>query len=791
MKAHFLLTVVCALCISAIAPPLLLKAQETTGPVQTVKGTVIDFDDQQPVAGAKVRLLGSKLGGKSKADGTFRIEGVPVGRHQLEASLFGYETTGQDILVTSGKQVVIELRIRAKVVQGGEVVVTSGDNFTPINEAALVSATTFSVDEAKRFAGSREDPARMAQTFAGVVGANDQRNDIIIRGGSPMELLWRLDGIDIPNPNHFATQGATGGPVNAINMNLLSNSDFLTGAFPAEYGNKISGVFDLRTRKGNSERFEYVAQMGFAGFEGMAEGPLFVPGSSFIVSYRKSTLQIFNALGIDFGFAGVPKYDDLSIKADVPLGQSDALGIIGLGGRSTIAINQSTQDTVLTGDFDITNGSELGVLGATWKHIFNERAIGTLALSTVYQTYQTTVDSLTSTPDYKLLDKNLFYTSDSKEAAHSLKYSLNYSASTSHDFSGGIEVRLPYYDLNESRTTTRDARTIPFSIHASGSSEEALSFLNWQWRPTNDLAFNTGLHYHYLAISGKSSLEPRFGAQWSFADDQSLNVGFGVHRQAQPLVVYFGNPANSTLDFTQSIHYILGYTNHFASDLLFKAEGYYKDISHAPVDRDSATSFSYLNAGANFGGVSTDRTLASNGLGKSYGVELTLMKHFSDGYYFTATGSLFRQQFTGSDGIWHDGAFDNQYIVNLLAGYEWKLSPTFSIEFSSKFTLAGGAPYTPIDTVRARMFNSSGEFGPQYFDDSKPFSERYPTYQRLDVKVEFRQNLGAVSIVGFFTAENAINHSNVLIYSYDPRTHSITHINQLGLFPYGGFRVEF
>ncbi len=779
------------LLFSLATPTSRLLAQDSTTIVQTVKGTVIDFDDQQPVIGALVHVIGTALGAKSKADGSFRIENVPVGRHELQVRASGYETSGQDILVTSGKQVILELRMRVKVLKGQEVTVTSGSEFTPINEAALVSAQTFSVDEVKRFAGSREDPARMAQTFAGVVGANDQRNDIIIRGGSPLELLWRLDGIDIPNPNHFATQGATGGPVNAINVNLLSNSDFLTGAFPAEYGNKISGVFDLRTRKGNSERYEYVAQMGFAGFEGMVEGPLFTPGSSFIVSYRKSTLQIFHALGIDFGFAGVPKYDDLTVKADVPLGQYDALSVIGLGGRSTIDLNQSAQDTILTGDFDISNGSNLGVLGATWKHVFNDHAIGALAISTVYQTYLTTVDSLTSTSDYKLLSKDIFYTDDSKEGAYSAKYTLNYSAGPSHQFSGGIEGRLPYYNLNEARTTSRNVWTPPFRLDVSGTSQEAFSYVNWQWRPTNELTFNTGLHYHYLAISAKSSFEPRFGAQWSFAEDQSFNVGFGVHRQAQPLVVYFGNPLNSGLDFTQSIHYILGYTNHFAEDLLFKAEGYYKDISHAPVDRDSATSFSYLNAGANFGGVSTDRALASNGLGKSYGVELSLLKHFADGYYCTATGSLFRQQFTGSDGVWHDGAFDNQYILNLLAGYEWKVSPTFSIEFSSKFTLAGGAPYTPIDTVRARQFNASGEFGPQYFEDGKAFSERYPAYQRLDVKVEFRKNFGTMSIIAYMTAENALNHQNILIYSYDPRTHSITHINQLGIFPYGGFRVEF
>ncbi len=764
-------------------------AQEPTNVVQTVKGKLIDQDDEQPIPGATVRIAGTKLGAISKIDGSFRIENVPVGRQQIKVNASGYEPFGQDLLVTSGKQVVLDLRLKVKIVQGGEVTVRASNDFKPVNEDALISSTTFSVDEVKRFAGSREDPARMAQTFAGVVGDDDQRNDIIIRGGSPLELLWRLDGIDIPNPNHFATEGATGGPVNAINVNLLSNSDFLTGAFPAEYGDKLSGVFDLRTRKGNSERQEFVAQMGFAGFEGMAEGPLLGNGSSYIVSYRKSTLEILHSMGIDFGFVGIPNYDDLTVKADVPLGKSDALSIIGLGGRSTIDLFQSSLDTVITGDFDITNGTNLGVLGATWKHMYGDRAVGNLLISTVYQTYHTVVDSLTAV-NHRVTSKDLFYTADSKEGANSAKYTLAYSVTPSNVFSGGVEARFPNYDLNESRTTVRQG-SIPYSIHASGTTFQTLDYVNWQWRPTEDLTFNTGLHYQYLDISKKSSFEPRFGGEWSFAEGQSLHLGFGVHRQSQPLVVYFGEPGNQSLDFTQSIHYILGYSDLISNDLLFKAEGYYKDISHAPVDRDSLTSFSYLNAGANFGGVSSNRSLISNGLGKAYGVELTLMKHFSDGYYLTATGSIFKQRYTGSDGVWRDGVFDNRYIVNLLGGYEWKLSPTFSIEFSSKLTLAGGAPYTPVDTVLSRMYNASGEFGPQYYIDSEAYSLRFPTYERLDVKVEFRQNLGAVSIIGFMTAENALNHKNALLYSYDPQSHSVVQINQLGIFPYGGFRIEF
>ena len=512
-----------------------LRAQDSSSVTQTVKGVVKTVDNEQPVIGARVFVIGTKLGARTSNDGTFRIEKVPVGRFTLKVLANGFETISQDILVTSGKQVVLALEVREKVVKGEDIVVSASSAFSTINETAISSATAFSVDDVKRFAGSREDPAKMAQNFAGVVGINDQRNDIIIRGGSPLELLWRFDGIDIPNPNHFATQGATGGPVNAINVNLLSNSDFLTGAFPAEYGDKLSGVFDLHTRKGNTERYEFVTQLGFAGLEALAEGP--IPGitnSSFIASYRKSTLEIFNALGINFGFVGIPKYDDLTIKADIPLSTSDALSITSLYGTSDIALLQSKQDTVYTGDVDIHNGTDLYVLGSTWKHFFNDKTVGQLTVSWVNSKFRTTVDSLTTDNNNHVTASSLFYKADSREGFYSAKYRLSHTANVSNTLSGGIETRLPYYDLNEFRTTVRDEiNGLPYSLKADGNTFHALSFLNWLFRPTDDLTFNTGIHFQYLALSKRSSFEPRFSARWTFAEGQAFNVGFGVHRESQ------------------------------------------------------------------------------------------------------------------------------------------------------------------------------------------------------------------------------------------------------------------
>ncbi len=203
---------------------------------------------------------------------------------------------------------------------------------------ALSGAKQLNIEEGMRFAGSRNDPARMAQNFAGVSGANDGRNDIIIRGNSPSGVLWRAEGVDIPNPNHFSTFGATGGPVTILNTNTLRTSSFLTGAFPADYGNALAGAFDLRLRNGNKDKYEMLAQVGFNGFEAAAEGPLGKRGgASFLVDYRYSLIAAVHALGLSVGTgASVPNYQDLTVKINVPTKKAGTFGLFAMGGLSNI-----------------------------------------------------------------------------------------------------------------------------------------------------------------------------------------------------------------------------------------------------------------------------------------------------------------------------------------------------------------------------------------------------------------------------------------------------------------------
>ena len=324
--------------------PLTIYAQQLT---QTIKGKIVEKETSYPLTGATIILLSDSTqftGTTSDVDGDFRIEKVSVGRHRIKVSFIGYRDVITSIEVSSAKEVILTIPLEETATRLSEVVIRANNDGEASNEMAAVSARSFTIEETQRYAGSRGDPARMASNFAGVQGADDSRNDIVIRGNSPQAVLWRMEGINIPNPNHFNIPGTAGGPVSMINNKTLANSDFFTGAFPAEYGNSISGVFDLKLRNGNNEKHEASGQFGFLGTEIFAEGPLSGnKKSSYLFSYRYSTLAIFNKLGIDIGTNAVPRYQDIAFKFNFPLKNRSAISIFGLGGKSNIDILISKQ----------------------------------------------------------------------------------------------------------------------------------------------------------------------------------------------------------------------------------------------------------------------------------------------------------------------------------------------------------------------------------------------------------------------------------------------------------------
>jgi hypothetical protein len=774
---------------------LMITLHAQSGFKQTIRGRVIDKDSRMPLPGATILLLNSNppLGSSTDMNGNFRLADVPVGRQGIQVGYVGYKSAiVQNLILNSANETVLEIELEENVIQMKDVTIKASRKDEPNNKMASVSTRTFTVEETEKYAGSRGDVARMAMNYAGVAAANDQRNDIIIRGNSPSGLLWRLEDVDIPNPNHFAENGTTGGPVGMLNNNLLSNSDFFTGAFPAEYGNALSGVFDLKMRNGNNEKHEFLAQSGFNGFEFGAEGPFSKNHqSSYLASARYSTLEVMDGI-IDFGTAGVPKYKDLSFKLNFPV-KDGKITVFGLAGTSEIAMLDSKKKdkNLYTDDgMDLYNRSTMATTGISLTQSLNTMTYYKVSLSGLYSDGGTAIDTLNAneTP-YRNINHNYAEYRTSLSGFIHQKYDASLSTKI------GMTIDHMGFNLFTEKYYIPEARFRPlidYSQSLANGVNLIQTFVEGTYKFTDNVSIHPGIHFLYFDLNGTYALEPRLGLTWQFTPGQRISLGYGMHSKIQTLATYYigaRQPDNSLvetnkeLDFTRSQQAVVGYDLSISENTRFKTEVYYQYIFNVPVE-ERATSFSMLNSGAGWG-VGAQDSMVNGGTGKNYGVELTLERFFNRGYYFLTTVSLYESKYKGSDGVERNTAFDGNYVLNALFGKEFTLSPRSAITLDYKMTYAGGKRYTPVDMAASQVANET-----QYVDDEAN-SKQFTPFLKADIKIGYRINGRKISQEFQFYVENVTDHKNVLMQTYSRTDNEVKDTYQLGIFPMVLWRMHF
>lgn len=764
---------------------------------QLVKGQVIDQDLKFPLIGATIRLLKDTLliaGTRTDEEGRFKLAEVPVGRYRVQCSYLGYaEKTYQNIEVNTGKesQLLIELSPLPKAVN--DVVIRTKKGRVN-NTMATVSARNFNPEEASRYVASREDIARMATNFAGVRGSDDSRNDIVIRGNTPNGVLWRIEGFDVANPNHFASFGTTGGPVNIINNKLLGNSDFMTGAFAADYGNGISGVFDLRLRNGNREKHEFTAQLGILGLEATAEGPLHrKSGATYTFSYRYATLAIMNKLGINFGTAGNPTYQDLNLKLHTPLNKKMQLSFFALSGRSDIALldngDDSSKWTFGRAGRDIHFGSRFTLAGLNLQQNVNNTFYHKIGLAVnlnySYSRYDTiNPDKVTRTATYR----NRFVVN---------RYILNYTAtkrlSTQHTLKGGFI--LTHLQMNLLDSNFYPDQNIWYNeAQFNNDAQLGQAWMAWNFTPSEQFRTHAGLHYSRFFLNASQALEPRLGLSYSLYKKLTLNAGYGLHSNLQPYYIYFLRMKNAQgqdimpntgIGFNRSHHFVAGADYQFNARLHAKVEVYYQSLFNIPQEIKSSA-YTPLNQGASFNFIFPG-PLNNQGRGRNFGLDFTLEQYFSGNFYYLFTGSIYRSRYRASDGIWRNTDFNAGYNVNLLSGKEWVIGKarTANLIGGFKFNLAGGKWYTPIDSARSAAKR-------QYEGiDSLTNTLRFAPYHRLDIRLGFRKNLKRYHHHFYIDLLNVYNRKNPLGLSYIPATKEVVTESNLGFLPLFNWLIEF
>jgi CarboxypepD_reg-like domain/TonB-dependent Receptor Plug Domain len=797
MKRNLLLALILAFFQLARA----LQAQTT----QTVRGSVFDSQTDQPLIGVVIRLADStiRLGATTDTEGNFKMERVPTGRRSFVVTYLGYETsTIPNVLINTGKEVVLDIKMIESYSAIKEVVIQGTvQKDAANNELATISARQFDLEEVRRYSGGRNDVAKLASNFAGVSATNDQRNDIVIRGNSPTGVLWRLEGIPIPSPNHFSTLGTTGGPISALNTNMIGKSDFLTGAFPAEYGNALAGVFDINFRKGNTERYEFTAQLAaFSGFEAMVEGPINKKGGSLILAYRYSFVELAALVGLNVGTKAIPSYKDLTAHLDFGNQKFGKLSVFAIAATSKIdflAAELDSAEIFVNPNQNSLSRSKFGILGT--KHLLqlSSRTYLRTVISGSVQDVGFLIDDLFVRPgvDYRVLevkDKNV------EIRAHSLVHTkwntrLNTRFGLQHTRSRlDAFVRTREFTPDLDGDGDRDWFKWRDQVSTFGLTEV---YGQAQYRITQEVTLNGGLHSQYFDFTKQAVIEPRTAINWQFHPKHRFNVGYGLHSQVQPYPILIqqqrnsdgtSTAGNSDLDFSRSNHFVVGHDARLAPNLRMKTEFFYQAINHVPVDT-SRTSFSVLSAGDDFGFPETG-VLTNNGTGKNYGVEFTLEKFFSNNYYGLITTTLYNATYKGSDGVERQSPFNSRYVINALGGKEWKVGKKGRVlTLDTKITAAGGRPFTPID------FAASKAAGQEVLFTEKAYSERQTSYLRWDIKVGYRKNYTKRKITQtfFLDFQNITNHKNVFRQQYNVVTEKVGVVYQIGFLPDLLWRFEF
>jgi hypothetical protein len=774
---------------------------------QTVRGVVIDKTSEKPIPGVTVQVAGVApvIGAVTDEAGRYVLLAVPLGRHQFSYGSAGYQTaTIPEVLVTAGKEVILDISLEQKLVTLNALVVTAPvtKKGAAANEFTAGSARSFNLDEVTRYAGGRNDPSKLVSNYAGVASNSDARNDIVVRGNSPTGVLWRIEGSPSPNPNHFSALGTTGGPVSALNTNALKTSDFLTGAFPAEYGNAVAAVFDINLRSGNSSKHEQTLQLNaFSGLEAMVEGPLNHKnnGAAYLVAYRYSFAQIANSIGLNIGTKATPKYQDWVFNITTGKSAAGKFSFFGMGGWSHIDLLGSkvdSNDFYGQKDQDAYDKSNFSIFGV--KHTLD---LGARTYLRTVISYAHTIDAY---DEYRYPDPvppyaNRWLHYSTKNITNTFRFSTYLNSKINSRWSYRIGASGESLGLDV-RTLDKTARPpdAPFDTVTNYQGTPFLTqyFGQVKYRVSEQFSILAGVHGTHISINNSSALEPRLSMSYQLPASQSVYISYGLHSQLQPLPVYFQeldeqtgekDPGNRSLGLTRAHHFVVGYEKRFLPDWRIKAELYYQHLYDVPVEKQ-LSGFSMLNAGADFG-FPNKVGLVNKGTGDNKGIELTVEKFLSKGWYLLFTASIFDSKYKGSDGIERNTAFNYKQVFNILAGREFKVgsSGNNAFTFDTRLSAIGGRYTTPINVP------ASVAAGYQILDTLHYNSQRLDGYFRLDTKFGFRMNSPKHKLTQTFyiDLQNVTNRKNIFLIQYNQAKGIAEPIYQIRFFPDILYRVQF
>lgn len=753
-----------------IIVPIPANTSQGTTPRQTIKGVVKDAASGSSIPYATVVLSNTnpQIGTTSDSLGRFRFNNIPIGRYDIQVSYLGYEPAViKEILLTSAKEVDCTITLAESTQKLEEVVVCAKINKErPLNPMALTGGRVLTVEESSRFAGGFDDPARLVSSFAGVAGGINT-NALIVRGNSPQYTQWRMEGVEISNPTHYADMtGLGGGLLTGLSSNVLGNSDFFNSAFPAEYNNALAGVFDMSMRTGNSENYEHAFQIGLWGLDLASEGPISKKNnSSYLFNYRYSFSGLSDAIsGADEGL----NYQDLAFKFNFPTKKAGEFTVWGLGLLDKVVQKneENPESWEYTSDKqESDNTFTKGIFGIGHKIYCSPSSYIKTSLATTYTKVHAIIDQA---------DNNMIYhrMADMQNSNTDiiLNSYLHSKISKRHFNRTGFTFTRMDYDL-DFNLSEKMSRYEPMQQIAKGShSDVAFSaFTSSVFKLNKNVDVSIGLTGQYFGLNNHWTIEPRFSVKWKLPKNQSLSFAYGLNSMRSRLDYYYVKTAktgdalvNRNLDFSKAHHFSLSYSKRITDNLFLKVEPYYQYLYDIPVEPGS--SFSIVN----YNGYGLDKALVNMGKGRNYGVDVTLERYLVDGWYGLLSGSLFKSEYMGGDKIWRNTRMDQRFIINGLVGKEWVFGKNKNKVFSAnvRLTYQGGNRYTPINNEESQIEHGIKE------DETRAYSLKLPNSFTTDLTLRLRVNKRKIAHEFSFMILNA-NGFRQTGYAYNIVTNSV------------------
>jgi hypothetical protein len=709
---------------------------KTAAQTGSITGVVVNQQTQEPLAAVNVLVLGTQVGASTSLDGKFSIQNIPVGTYELRASLVGFQTLiVSDVVVRVGKPVEVKIQLLQTPIGLAEVEAT-GSYFRKTPDAA-VSIQRLSYEEIRRSPGGFEDVVRAIAVLPGVAQAAPGRNDLVVRGGAPSENLFVVDNIEIPNINHFGTQGASGGPLSYINLDFVDETAFSTGGFGVKYGDKLSSVLSIDLREGRSDRIGSKLTLSATQFGVSVEGP-FDGHGSFLFSARRSYLDlIFKAAG--FGF--VPEYWDFLGKATYRADQSNTISFLAIGAIDDVNFFNDETKKRFDNSRVLASAQRQYVSGIGWRHLFGN-GFSTVTLGRSYVNYNGIQRDSLLIP---------IFTNRSKEGETSLRGDALFQLSSATELSFGLQMKLIQFNttlaLPAFVSSFGDTIDVRVNDYRTAGSKGSL-YGQYSQRLGHRLQWTAGGRVDYFSlIEKKFYFAPRTSLTYEFSSRTAATISAGLYYQNPSYIWLVANPANRNLTATRVHQYVVSLEHLYRSDFKIRFEGFVKEYRNYPasVDRPylvlSNTGAGFGGADENFASFGIDR-LVSAGRGRSYGIEILAQKKLSEiPLYGLASVTLSDTRYTALDGVERPSAFDQRIIFNLSGGYRFNEK----WEASTKFRFASGQPYTP--------FMANGRQQVAEYN-----SLRLKSAHSLDLRVDRRWNFASWSLIAYLDIQNVYNN---------------------------------